>query len=51
MVPVGGTVVETFPSPLSWTQYGQGEDKFCVQVSGSGPAGWSAHILANGFLG
>ncbi len=51
VVPVGGTVVETFPTPLSWTQYGQGEDKFCVQVSGSGPSGWSAHILANGFVG
>ena len=49
-VPSGSTVVETFPSPLTWTQYGQGADTFCVQVSGSGPTGWSASILANGFL-
>lgn len=51
VVPVGGTVVETFPSALSWTQYGEGEDTFCVQLSGNGPAGWSAYVLANGFLG
>ncbi len=51
VVPVGGTVVETFPSPLTWSQYGEGNDPFCVQVSGSGPSGWTAYILANGFLG
>lgn len=51
VVPVGQTVVETFPSPLTWTAYGTGEDRFCVQVSGSGPTGWSAYVLANGFLG
>lgn len=51
VVPNGSTVVETFPSPLTWTEYGQGDDIFCVQVSGSGPAGWSASILANGFVG
>jgi hypothetical protein len=51
VVPVGSTVVETFPSPLSWTQYGEGDDRFCVQVSGSGPTGWSISVLASGFLG
>ena len=51
VVPVGETVVETFPSPLTWTAYGQGADKFCVQLTGSGPTGWSAYVLANGFLG
>jgi hypothetical protein len=51
VVPVGGTVVETFPSPLSWTQYGQGADPFCVQLSGSGPSGWTINVLANGFIG
>jgi hypothetical protein len=51
VVPVGSTVVETFPSPLSWTQYGQGEDTFCVQLSASGPTGWSMNVLANGFIG
>ena len=50
-VPSGGTVVETFPTPLTLTQYGQDDDVFCVEVSGSGPSGWSANILANGFLG
>ena len=51
VVPVGSTVVETFPSPLSWTQYGQGNDTYCVQLSAGGPSGWSVNVLANGFLG
>lgn len=51
VVPVGSTVVETFPSPLTWTTYGQGDATFCVQLSASGPTGYSVSVLANGFLG
>lgn len=50
VVTIGDTVVETFPSALSWTQFGTGEDRFCVQVSATGPSGWSASVLANGYL-
>ncbi len=50
-VPANNTVVETFPSPMTWTQYGQPDDTFCVKLTGSGSSGWLVSILANGFLG
>lgn len=51
VVPVGDTVVQTFPSPLTFSAYAQGNEPFCVVASGSGSGTWSGNILANGFIG
>jgi hypothetical protein len=49
-VPVGQTVNLAYPTPLVYTAYGSTGDRYCVDVSGSGPTGYSAYIAASGFL-
>jgi hypothetical protein len=49
-VPVGQTVNLAYPTPLVCTAYGSTGDRYCVDVSGSGPTGYSAYIAASGFL-
>jgi hypothetical protein len=51
MVPVGQTVVLTYPTPLVYTQYGTKGHLYCVNVQSSGgPAGYEVHIGANGYI-
>jgi hypothetical protein len=50
MVPVGQTVNLNFPSPLTWSQYADADDYYCVDVeSYGGPSGYTVHISAYGF--
>jgi uncharacterized membrane protein len=49
-VPVGQSLNITYPTPLVYTAYGSTGNKYCVDVSGSGPSGWSAEVSASGYL-
>lgn len=50
MVPVGQTINLNFPSTLTWTQYADADDYYCINaVSGGGPSGYITHIAAYGF--
>jgi hypothetical protein len=49
-VPDGQTVTVPYPTPLVYTAYGSTGDKYCVDVEGSGPSGYSAYVSASGFL-
>jgi hypothetical protein len=48
-VPVGQTVNIPYPTPLVYTAYGSTGDKYCVDVDGSGPSGYTAYVSASGF--
>jgi hypothetical protein len=50
VVTVGQTVNLTYPSPLVYTAYGSTGNRYCVDVSATGPSGYAAHIGASGFL-
>jgi hypothetical protein len=49
-VPVGQSLNITYPTPLVYTAYGSAGNRYCVDVSGSGPSGWSAEVSASGYL-
>jgi hypothetical protein len=50
MVPVGTTVNLTWPSGMTWTQYADANDFYCIDVdSYGGPASYVAHVSAWGF--
>jgi hypothetical protein len=52
MVPTGQTVNITWPSALSWTQYADSNDFYCIDAEAyGGPSGYTAHISAYGFKG
>ncbi len=50
-VPVGQTLNVTYPTPLVYSAYAAAGKRYCVDVEGTGPAGYTAHISASGFLG
>lgn len=50
MVPIGTTTNITWPTGLTWTQYADANDYYCINVeSFGGPTGYTAHVSAWGF--
>ena len=49
-VPVGQTVNITYPTPLVLSNYADANIRYCVDVEGSGPSSFVAHISGSGFL-
>jgi hypothetical protein len=49
-VPVGETLNVTYPTPLVLSNYADANIRYCVDVEGSGPPSYVAHISGSGFL-
>ena len=48
-VPVGQTINLTYPTPLVYTAYAGTGKRYCVDVEGQGPSGFTGHISASGY--